>query len=407
TKHETIGLVEIATTKKDFLFDPQILPICQEILVDRGARLITPLSANDPQTLFSIEEKLLEVTGGEVCSFSEWDRLGNRIFNLAVITNIVWPVGQGIRFNPDLETWRQAFDQGNTISFIRSEDKETRAMVYDGTEVMDVDSLIVFPLQKGHERIGVIELYDFNHRRVVTSEQITLLRTIADKASYSIENARLLQLTQNKLDEQITLLHEKEVLLKEIHHRVKNNLQIISSLLNLQSNYVKDPGSLRALHDSQARVRSMALIHEKLYQSNSLAKIDFGEYVQSLAKDLFRSYQRSLGEIELKVEAAEIALDLDYAIPCGLILNELLTNALKYAFPKGRKGQLWIELTILPDQRVCLKVADNGIGLPEGFDLTKSSSLGLQLVRNLVSQIEGKLELQRSGGTAFLISFRY
>ncbi len=209
---------------------------------------------------------------------------------------------------------------------------------------MDVESLIVFPLQKGDERIGLVELYDFNHKTQVRTEQIALLRTIADKASYWIENARLLQQTQKRLEEQTELLHEKEILLKEIHHRVKNNLQVISSLLNLQSSRVTDFQTIQALRDSQSRVRSMALIHEKLYQSQSLAKIDFGEYVKSLASDLFRSYRQSFTGIRLNVQTEEVLLELDQAVPCGLILNELITNALKYAFPDGRNGTIMVEL---------------------------------------------------------------
>jgi two-component sensor histidine kinase/HAMP domain-containing protein len=202
-------------------------------------------------------------------------------------------------------------------------------------------------------------------------------------------------------------LQEKEVLLKEIHHRVKNNLQIITSLLNLQTDQVKDTGTLRALRDSQARVRSMALIHEKLYQSKSLAKIDFGEYVQSLVNDLFRSYQRSLGVIELDVQVDEVALNLDYAVPCGLILNELITNALKYAFPNGRKGVLHIELRTELNQTLHLRVADNGVGLPAGLDVFTSKSLGLQLVNSLVAQIGGTLAVESGEGAGFLVSFTY
>jgi len=202
-------------------------------------------------------------------------------------------------------------------------------------------------------------------------------------------------------------LQEKEVLLKEIHHRVKNNLQIISSLLNLQTDQVNDTGTLRALRDSQTRVRSMALIHEKLYQSKSLAKIEFGEYVQTLAKDLFRSYQRILGDIQLNIQVDEISLDLDYAVPCGLILNELMTNALKYAFPNGRKGTIQIELRANPENTINLRVADNGVGLPTELNVFAAKSLGLQLVNSLVAQVNGKLTVEALAGTAFLISFQY
>jgi len=405
-REKIIGLVEIATTKKNKLFTTQDLLNCQEILTNAAPSIIEPLSANEPKELFEIERALIQATGGEVCSFSEWDKPNNKVINLAVSSYITWDTGTGTRFNPDLDTWRQALDEGNTITFQRAKHPTTEAVVFDGVERMDVESLIIFPLQKGTERIGVIELYDFNHEIQVTPEQITLLKTIADKASYSIENARLLQLTQNKLDEQTELLNEKEVLLKEIHHRVKNNLQIISSLLNLQSNQIKDTGTLRVLRDSQARVRSMALIHEKLYQSKSLAKINFGEYVQSLSKDLFRSYQRMLGNIQLNVQVDEVSLDLDYAVPCGLILNELMTNALKYAFPNGRNGSILVELRAGSDQTLSLKVADDGVGLPAGLDILQNNSLGLQLINSLVKQIDGTLVVETSSGAAFQVSFK-
>jgi two-component sensor histidine kinase len=201
-------------------------------------------------------------------------------------------------------------------------------------------------------------------------------------------------------------LGEKEVLLKEVHHRVKNNLQIISSLLNLQSNQIADQKTRDALRESQNRVRSMALIHEKLYQSSDLAKIDFSEYVKSLAADLFRSYQRGLGKVNLIVEADEVALELDRAIPCGLILNELITNALKYAFSEGRYGTLRVELRAGPDHEIKLQVADDGVGMPPGFDYRNADSLGIKLVQSLTAQLDGQLQVEQSNGTVFQISFK-
>jgi len=407
SQEKIIGLVELETIKKNKIFDQRVLRECQKILANAAISIEEPLSANEPRKLFEIEDVLLQATGAEVCSFSEWDKPENRLYNLAVSTKITWATGQGTRFNPDLETWRMALDQGKTINFVRSEDNTTKAIVFDGTETMEVQSLLIFPLRKGDERIGVIELYDFNHKIQVTPEQITLLRTIADKASYSIENARLLGQTQKRLAEQTELLKEKEVLLKEIHHRVKNNLQIISSLLKLQADRVTDTQTLQILADSQVRVRSMALIHEKLYQSQSLAKIDIGEYVKSLAADLFRSYRHNFSVIHLKVQADEVELDLDRAVTCGLILNELMTNALKYAFPDGRNGTLWVELRANPGRILSLRVADDGVGIPANSEIRNAKSLGLQLVNSLVRQLDGKLELEHSKGTDFRVSFEY
>ena len=215
------------------------------------------------------------------------------------------------------------------------------------------------------------------------------------------------QLLQTNLGQE-EALHEKEILLKEIHHRVKNNLQIISSLLNLQAGKVTDPHTIQALRESQARVRSMALIHEKLYQSDSLASIDFGGYVKSLATDLFRSYQRGLSGVQLKIEVVEVALELDQAVPCGLILNELMTNALKYAFPDGRNGTLRVELRARPGHVLSLRVADDGVGMPPEFNLATSKSLGLQLVHSLVAQLDGRLDMENTNGTTtFEVTFGY
>ena len=202
-------------------------------------------------------------------------------------------------------------------------------------------------------------------------------------------------------------LREKEVLLKEIHHRVKNNLQIISSLLSLQTRGIEDAGILQAMRDSQLRIRSMALIHEKLYQSPSLASIDFGEYVKSLTIDLFRTYRGHASGIQLEIKVAEVFLSLDHAVSCGLILNELMTNALKYAFPNGRHGTIWVELHSTPEYILNLRVADDGVGIPLGFDIFNTKTLGLQLVNNLVRQLDATLKVETSGRTSFLISFIY
>jgi two-component sensor histidine kinase len=218
-----------------------------------------------------------------------------------------------------------------------------------------------------------------------------------------VVNGELMQTNLN-LEE---FLQEKEVLLKEIHHRVKNNLQVIVSLLKMQARGLTDPETINALDNSKTRVQAMALIHEKLYQSKSLAKIDFGDYIKNLTTDLFRVYQRKLGAIQLDFQLDNIALGLDQAVPCGLILNELVTNAMKYAFPNGQKGTIWIELRDKPGQMLSLQVADDGVGIPTDFDIDKTKTLGLQLVNSLVSQLDGKLEVERSERTLFRISFVY
>ncbi len=198
------------------------------------------------------------------------------------------------------------------------------------------------------------------------------------------------------------LLEEKTVLLKEVHHRVKNNLQIISSLLNLQSNYIEDPIALNCFVESRNRVRSMALIHEKLYQSSDLARIDVADYLRTLTSGLQSSFLVS--NVRMSVEVDEIMLGIDAAVPCGLIVNELVTNCFKYAF-KDRPGEIRISMNRGPDARFRLLVSDDGVGFPKGVDFRNTESLGLQLVTTLTDQLEGTIEMRNGVGTAFEISF--
>jgi PAS domain S-box-containing protein len=199
-------------------------------------------------------------------------------------------------------------------------------------------------------------------------------------------------------------LQEKEVLLKEIHHRVKNNLQIISSLLSLQSEKISNQDQARTFKESQDRIRSMALIHEKLYQARDISRVDFAEYVRSLTAYLSRSYVTRPG-IEIVIDIEGIFLDIDQAIPCGLIINELVSNSLKYAFREGRSGEIRIGLSN-GDHSYILAVGDNGAGLPPGLDFRNTPSLGLQLVNTLVGQLEGTIDLAEGAGTTFRITFR-
>lgn len=200
-------------------------------------------------------------------------------------------------------------------------------------------------------------------------------------------------------------LKEKEVLLQEIHHRVKNNLYIISSLLKLQARPVQDAKALDIFRDSQNRIRSIALIHEKLYRSQDLANINFAEYVHSLTMDIARSYSTNSHSIRFHVHAIDALLNVDVAIPCGLIINELVSNAIKYAFPSQSNGNITVELRRGNGDIYELIVSDDGIGLPEGFNFRQSHSLGLRLVCNLTEQIGGQIELEHSHGTQFKIIF--
>jgi two-component sensor histidine kinase len=199
-------------------------------------------------------------------------------------------------------------------------------------------------------------------------------------------------------------LREKEMLLREVHHRVKNTLQIISSLLYLQSEKAEEIGAGDILQSSRDQVRSMALVHERLYGSEDLARVDFGEYLQSLRTSLLQTYGGASRGIEVKVDADAALVDIDLATPCGLIVNELVSNALKYAFDHQEQGEVGIGFYADGEQFV-LTVHDNGIGLPEEADLQHGQSLGLTLVQSLVEQLHGTMRIDRGLGSRFTIVF--
>jgi len=213
---------------------------------------------------------------------------------------------------------------------------------------------------------------------------------------------------RKRAEEKITAsLKEKELLLQEIHHRVKNNMQVISSLLKLQAATIKDETLRAPFRDSEHRVRAMSLVHEKLYQSKDLTHVPFKDYLQSLIRYLYQSYTPQAETIELTSEIEELPLTITHAIPCGLIVNELVSNALKHAFPGERKGTITLSLRSPEPHTYELTVSDDGIGLPETIDLHTTKSLGLHLVSILVEdQLKGEIEVERTGGTRFRITFK-
>ena len=198
-------------------------------------------------------------------------------------------------------------------------------------------------------------------------------------------------------------LEEKDVLLREIHHRVKNNLQIIISLINLQSQSITDGNVLGSLRDCQSRVRAMALVHERIYRSHSIAEINLKDYLEYLAKQILQIYDIRQHRIEITVNMDDLTVDIDTVIPTGLIMNELITNSFKHAFPDGQKGMIFIECTPQGTDRIRIVYHDTGTGIPAGFDWKQAESLGLQLMNNLVDQLQGTIELVPGEGTTFII----
>ena len=271
------------------------------------------------------------------------------------------------------------------------------------------------------EQAKTVEIWE----RALAGEEFTVIQDLGDinrernyyEITYSSirdENEQLLGASHIAKDisdriqaeEQIKAsLKEKEVLLKEIHHRVKNNLQIVKSLLQMQSRRTKAQEATLVLQDSQNRIASIALVHEKLYRSEDLANIDFEQYIPDLTTHLFDTYNVSSNTVNLKIEVDKIFLEIDTAIPCGLIINELVSNSLKYAFPNNRKGEIKVEFHVNSNGTMTLIVRDNGIGIPADFDIETTKSLGLTLVQGLVEQLEGTLQVNRSQGTEFRITF--
>ena len=217
-------------------------------------------------------------------------------------------------------------------------------------------------------------------------------------------------ITERKRAEEkiLSSLHEKEILLREIHHRVKNNLQIIASLLYLQSINISDTFTLDILRESRSRVKSMALIHEKLYRSEDLALIPFATYLESLIDNLKEAYgvNDSTISIGITITPPDLSLNIETGIPCGLIINELISNSLKHAFKDGRKGVITIAMTQTGPHEYTMIISDNGAGFPGDIDFKKTTSLGLQLVNNLVLQLEGDISLDCTSGSSFTMHLK-
>ncbi|HBW57349.1 MAG TPA: hypothetical protein DEF27_05910, partial [Oscillatoriales bacterium UBA8482] len=253
-------------------------------------------------------------------------------------------------------------------------------------------------------------------KRVITNEELSLVdgRTVERdyvpimiQGNYQGHLWMYRDITEYKQaeDSLITSLREKEVLLKEIHHRVKNNLLVVSNLLEFQSDMFTEPELIKVLDDSRNRIYSMALIHEKLYRSTNLEKINFGDYLEDLIDNLFESYNIQAGRIEFKLDVEPVGLNIETAQPCGLIVNELISNTLKHAFPNGRSGIVDLGLHQNPEDKIILTVRDNGIGFPAGVDFRNVESLGMELVCTLTEQIEGTITLNQENGTLFTVSF--
>ncbi len=304
-----------------------------------------------------------------------------------------------------VQTANQAFYQ---VFAVTPEETQDRLLYELGNQEWDIPAL-----RKLLEEIlsvrGGFEGFEVEHAFPQIGLKTMLLNA---RGLYREDRAALILLaiediTERKRAEerlQASLL-EKKVLLQEVHHRVKNNLQVISGLLHMQARSLPDAQVAARFRESQSRVKAMALIHEKLYQSTDFSAIDFASYARMLAADLFRTYQIQADVIGLQISAADVFLDLDRAVPCALILNELISNCLKHAFPAGRQGEIRIECRREANGDCQLTVADNGIGWPKEMDVQTAPSLGLRLVRTLADQLGGTLHVDSDGGAKVELQF--
>jgi PAS domain S-box-containing protein len=304
-----------------------------------------------------------------------------------------------------------------TFSFEYVNEDACRNLGYTQQEMFDLTPFDILPetfkdnfkdvtspvIGKDKEKV----VFETTHKRKDgTSYAVEVHLQLIEKIDSPVFLAITIDITERlKAEEKIKAsLKEKEILLKEIHHRVKNNLQVISSLLNLQSYYINDEHSRSIFIESKNRVISMALIHEKLYRYNNLSKINFNEYLEDLAKNLIVSYKTKKHVINLNINnKSEVLLDIGTSIPLGLCVNELLTNSIKYAFPDERDGEIKIEL-FSEENKLHLSISDNGIGMKKEIDFQNLQSLGMQLIHTLIDQLNGKIEINQNGCTEFKIA---
>lgn len=327
------------------------------------------------------------------------------------------PLKQIVKISEKQNTKVKDFFQSNIFNELvvnnKHGDKEIEFVTKNGKYIpMNVSVSIIYGKNKNTEGIVIAarDLTDVKKLINDLEETKNKLEDIVEERTKNLINTNIeLQKEikeRKKVDEKIRIsLKEKEALLREIHHRVKNNLQVISSLLDLQSGRLKEKSSIDAFKESQNRIKSMSLIHEQLYQSKNLTKIDFEKYIKNLTINLFNLYSGSPDDISIKINAKDVLMSIGKAIPCGLIINELVSNSLKHGFPDGKQGEILIDFLLENDKEYKLVVKDNGIGFPEDLNLQNIESLGLQLVNMLTQQLKGTVELDRNHGTTFKITF--
>jgi two-component sensor histidine kinase len=294
-------------------------------------------------------------------------------------------------------------------------DPRTKASSASGLGAAGVRAVLIVPMHKDGQLTAILILSS-SEPRVWAHREIALAQAAAERTEMCVErlqNMDALRDMSKELERRVdartrelkAALTEKEVLLKEIHHRVKNNLQVISSMLNLQAMHISDPAAQAVFAESQGRVQSIALVHETLYESRDLSSVDFAEYIHTLVTTVMQAQMTPDRNISTVIDSDGVLLPVSCAIPCGLIINELVTNSLKHAFPHSTSGVIRVSLHTREGNQVELVVADDGVGLDPDLDPRRVTSLGLDLVYTFAEQLSADVELQRHGGTMFKFVF--
>jgi PAS domain S-box-containing protein len=361
----------------------------------------------------------------EITATSRWDETGNYLGHICIARDITERKEAEDKIRQSEAKYRNLFDLSTDGIFIIDLDGnflDVNSTAYTrlgytkeemlGLHISELDDpAFASRVSKRQAQIrdqGVAVFESAHLRKDGTAMPVEVNSRLLDYEGRQVYFSVIRDITERKIaEEQIMLaLREKEILLKEIHHRVKNNLQVVASMLQLQAGYMNDREARISFEESQKRVESMALLHEKLYRAKDLARIDFREYVDDLADNLLTLNTDKSERIEMKADIEGVILDVNNSIPCGLIINELVSNALAHAFPDGRKGRIDIRMRGDNERRIVLSVSDNGIGFPEDIDFKSTTSLGMQLVNSLAIQLDGLIELDRSKGTSFTIEFQ-
>jgi two-component sensor histidine kinase len=416
--------VELAQVNADLLTEVAERRQTEADLLQRNRMLLSLQSAIASTTgsldleflLDTITWEMTHLLNFESCTVYHWDGRSNELNALAGANAAVGSSESAADLG-ESPLYRRILEEMSAVHLTAGQTDLDR-LEAQHLQKTGAKSLVLIPMIFHGRTVGLIELMDRTVERILGDYEISAAQLLTSQVAAAIENAQLYGHAQREISDRIQAedllrasLAEKDVLLKEIHHRVKNNLQVISSMLSLQAYALCDPAALKAFAESQDRIRSMALIHEKLYRSQDLAGIEFGSYLKDLAAYLIRSYQRRERPIELHIEADGVRLGVDQAVPCGLIVNELVSNALKHAFPAGAghrisgSDMIHIRLESEREGYLSLIVGDNGVGFPQNVDFDHTDSLGLQIVNTLVGQLDGEISLNGTQGAEFKITF--